>query len=178
MFKLYNSFLTLIISLILISCSKEDISLFYDQVDGKVFVRVDIIESSNKSIDQVDPSEYSFVKNFSPDKGHTVMYFVDNTETCTLFNAWFSMNIIKHTSKVVEADVKYGKVYDLKDHKVKYEIIQKNPLRVTYNLANGTQIVVEEAEKDIFFQAKDSWLFKSRNTVDTTFSKCSNLNLD
>ena len=69
-------------------------------------------------------------------------------------------------------------VYDLKDHKVKYEIIQKNPLRVTYNLANGTQIVVEEAEKDIFFKAKDSWLFKSRNTVDTTFSKCSNLNLD
>ena len=88
------------------------------------------------------------------------------------------MNIIKHTSKVVEADVKYGKVYDLKDHKVKYEIIQKNPLRVTYNLANGTQIVVEEAEKDIFFKAKDSWLFKSRNTVDTTFSNCSNLNLD
>jgi hypothetical protein len=88
------------------------------------------------------------------------------------------MNIIKHTSKVVEADVKYGKVYDLKDHKVKYEIIQKNPLRVTYNLANGTQIVVEEAEKDIFFKAKVSWLFKSRNTVDTTFSKCSNLNLD
>ncbi len=178
MFKLYNSFLTFIIALILISCSKEDISLFYDQVEGKVFVRVDIIESSNKSIDQVDPSEYSFVKNFSPDKGHTVMYFVDNTETCTLFNAWFSMNITKHTSKVVEADVKYGKVYDLKDHKVKYEIIQKNPLRVTYNLANGTQIVVEEAEKDIFFKAKDSWLFKSRNTVDTTFSKCSNLNLD
>ena len=95
MFKLYNSFLTFIIALILISCSKEDISLFYDQVEGKVFVRVDIIESSNKSIDQVDPSEYSFVKNFSPDKGHTVMYFVDNTETCTLFNAWFSMDIIK-----------------------------------------------------------------------------------
>ena len=178
MLKLYNSFLTLIIAIILISCSKEDISLFYDQVEDKVFVRVDIIESSNKSIDQVDPSEYSFVKNFSPDKGHTVMYFLDNTETCTLFNAWFSMNITKHTSKVVEADVRYGKVYDLKDHKVKYEIIQKNPLRVTYNLANGTQIVVEEAEKDIFFKAKDSWLFKSRNTVDTTFSKCSNLNLD
>ena len=166
MLKLYNSFLTLIITLILISCSKEDISLFYDQVEGKVFVRVDIIESSNKSIDQVDPSEYSFVKNFSPDKGHTVMYFVDNTETCTLFNAWFSMNIIKHTSKVVEADVKYGKVYDLKDHKVKYEIIQKNPLRVTYNLANGTQIVVEEAEKDICLQAQDRGLCKSRKSVD------------
>ena len=58
------------------------------------------------------------------------------------------------------------------------KLFKKNPLRVTYNLANGTQIVVEEAEKDIFFKAKDTWLFKSRNTVDTTFSKCSNLNLD
>ena len=133
MFKLYNSFLTLIISLILISCSKEDISLFYDQVDGKVFVRVDIIESSNKSIDQVDPSEYAFVKNFSPDKGHTVMYFVDNTETCTIFNAWYEMNILKHTSELVEADVKYGKIYDLKDHKVKYEIIQKNSSNAWYD---------------------------------------------
>ena len=111
MFKLYNSILTLIITLILISCSKEDVSLFYDQVEGKVFVRVDVIESLNKSIDQVDPSEYAFVKNFSPDKGHTVMYFVDNTQTCTLFNAWFSMNIINHTSKVVEANVKYCLLY-------------------------------------------------------------------
>ena len=97
-------------------------------------MRVDLIESSNKSIDQVDPSEYAFVKNFSPDKGHTVMYFVDNTETCTIFNAWYEMNILKHTSELVEADVKYGKIYDLKDHKVKYEIIQKNPLSRTLRL--------------------------------------------
>ena len=164
--------------LIFISCSKEDISLFYDQVEGKVFVRVDLLESSNKSIDQVDPSEYAFVKNFSPDKGHTVMYFVDNTETCTIFNAWYEMNILKHTSELAEADVKYGKIYDLKDHKVKYEIIQKNPLRVTYNLANGTQIIAQEIDKEIFYKAKDSWLYKSRNTIDTTFSKCSNLDLD
>ena len=106
------------------------------------------------------------------------MYFVDNTETCTIFNAWYQMSITKHTSKLVEADVKYGKIYDLKDHKVKYEIIQKNPLRVTYNLANGTQITAEEINKETFYKAKDRWLFKSRNTVDTTFSKCSNLNLD
>jgi len=178
MHKLNSSFLTIMFSLSLVYCSKEDISLFYDQVEGKVFVRVDLVESQNKSIDQVDPSEYAFVKNFSPDKGHTVMYFVDNTETCTLFNAWYSMSIVKHNSKVVEADVKYGKIYDLKDHKVKYEIIQKNPLRITYNLANGTQIIAEEVKKEIFFRAKDIWLFKSRNTVDTTFSKCSNLNLD
>ena len=178
MHKLNSAILTIVFSLSLVSCSKEDISLFYDKVEGKVFVRVDLVESQNKSIDQVDPSEYAFVKNFSPDKGHTVMYFVDNTETCTLFNAWYSMSIVKHTSKVVEADVKYGKIYDLKDHKVKYEIIQKNPLRVTYNLANGTQIIAEEVKKETFFRAKDSWLFKSRNTVDTTFSKCSNLNLD
>lgn len=178
MYKLNSSFLTIMFSLSLVYCSKEDISLFYDQVEGKVFVRVDLVESQNKSIDQVDPSEYAFVKNFSPDKGHTVMYFVDNTETCTLFNAWYSMSIVKHNSKVVEADVKYGKIYDLKDHKVKYEIIQKNPLRITYNLANGTQIIAEEVKKEIFFRAKDIWLFKSRNTVDTTFSKCSNLNLD
>ena len=84
MAKLYNICLTVVFSLFTLSCSKEDISLFYDQVDGKVFVRVDLIESLNKSIDQVDPSEYAFVKNFSPDKGHTVMYFVDNTETCTI----------------------------------------------------------------------------------------------
>lgn len=178
MTKLYNICLTISLSLFTLSCSKEDISLFYDQVDGKVFVRVDLIESLNKSIDQVDPSEYAFVKNFSPDKGHTVMYFVDNTETCTIFNAWYQMSITKHTSKVVEADVKYGKIYDLKDHKVKYEIVQKNPLRVTYNLANGTQIIAEEINKETFYKAKDSWLFKSRNTVDTTFSKCSNLDLD
>ena len=178
MHKLNSAILTIVFSLSLVSCSKEDISLFYDKVEGKVFVRVDLVESQNKSIDQVDPSEYAFVKNFSPDKGHTVMYFVDNTETCTLFNAWYSMSIVKHTSKVVEADVKYGKIYDLKDHKVKYEIIQKNPLRVTYNLANGTQIIAEEVKKETFFRAKDSWIFKSRNTVDTTFSKCSNLNLD
>ena len=178
MHKLNSVILTIMFSLSLVSCSKEDISLFYDKVEGKVFVRVDLVESQNKSIDQVDPSEYAFVKNFSPDKGHTVMYFVDNTETCTLFNAWYSMSIVKHTSKVVEADVKYGKIYDLKDHKVKYEIIQKNPLRVTYNLANGTQIIAEEVKKETFFRAKDSWIFKSRNTVDTTFSKCSNLNLD
>ena len=57
-------------------------------------------------------------------------------------------------------------------------IIQKNPLRVTYNLANGTQIIAEEINKETFYKAKDSWLFKSRNTVDTTFSKCSNLDLD
>ena len=178
MFKLYHQLLITFVSLIFLSCSKEDISLFYDQVEGKVFVRVDLIESSNKSIDQVDPSEYAFVKNFSPDKGHTVMYFVDNTETCTIFNAWYEMNILKHTSELVEADVKYGKIYDLKDHKVKYEIIQKNPLRVTYNLANGTQIIAQEIDKEIFYKAKDSWLYKSRNTIDTTFSKCSNLDLD
>ena len=178
MFKINFQLYTIIISLMFLSCSKDDISLFYDQVKGKVFVRVDLIESQNKSLDQVDPSEFAFVKNFSPNKGHTVMYFVDNSETCTMFNAWFDMNVIKHTSNVVEADVKYGKIYDLKDHKVKYEIIQKKPLRVTYNLANGTQIVAEEIEKAIFFKAKDSWLYKSRNTVDTTFSKCSNLNLD
>ena len=178
MLKIYNHLLLAVISLILLSCSKEDIYLFYDQVEGKVFVRVDLFESSNKSIDQVDPSEYAFVKNFSPDKGHTVMYFVDNTETCTIFNAWHEMRILKHTSNVVEADVKYGKIYDLKDHKVKYEIIQKNPLRITYNLANGTQIIAEEIDKETFYKAKDSWLFKSRNTVDTTFSKCSNLDLN
>ena len=178
MLKKYNHLLLAVISLFLLSCSKEDIYLFYDQVEDKVFVRVDLFESSNKSIDQVDPSEYAFVKNFSPDKGHTVMYFVDNTETCTIFNAWHEMSILKHTSKVVEADVKYGKIYDLKDHKVKYEIIQKNPLRITYNLANGTQIIAEETDKETFYKAKDSWLFKSRNTVDTTFSKCSNLDLN
>ena len=178
MFKIYFQLYTIIISLMFLSCSKDDISLFYDQVEGKVFVRVDLIELQNKSLDQVDPSEYAFVKNFSPDKGHTVMYFVDNTETCTIFNAWFDMNVIKHTSNFVEADVKYGKIYDLKEHKVKYEIIQKKPLIVTYNLANGTQIVAQEIEKAIFFKAKDSWLYKSRNTVDTTFSKCSNINLD
>ena len=178
MLKIYNHLILAVISLILLSCSKEDIYLFYDQVEGKVFVRVDLFESFNKSIDQVDPSEYAFVKNFSPDKGHTVMYFVDNTETCTMFNAWHEMSILKHTSNVVEADVKYGKIYDLKDHKVKYEIIQKNPLRITYNLANGTQIIAEEIDKETFYKAKDSWLFKSRNTVDTTFSKCSNLDLN
>ena len=87
-----------------LSCSRDDIFLFYDQVEGKVFVRVDLIESQNKSLDQVDPSEFAFVKNFSPNKGHTVMYFVDDSETCTIFNAWFEMNVIKHTSDVVEAD--------------------------------------------------------------------------
>ena len=53
MIKLYNHLLITFLLLIFISCSKEDISLFYDQVEGKVFVRVDLIESSNKSIDQV-----------------------------------------------------------------------------------------------------------------------------
>ena len=178
MFKIYFQLYTIIISLMFLSCSKDDISLFYDQVEGKVFVRVDLIESQNKSLDQVDPSEYAFVKNFSPDKGHTVMYFVDNTETCTTFNAWFDMNVIKHTSNVVEADVKYGKIYDLKEHKVKYEIIQREPMRITYNLATGTQITVEEISKDIFYEAKDEWLNMSRNTIDTTFSRCSNLNPD
>ena len=48
MIKLYNICLTIVLSLFTISCSKEDISLFYDQVDGKVFVRVDLIESLNK----------------------------------------------------------------------------------------------------------------------------------
>ena len=61
MIKLYNHLLITFVLLIFISCSKEDISLFYDQVEGKVFVRVDLIESSNKSIDQVDPSEYSLL---------------------------------------------------------------------------------------------------------------------
>jgi len=179
MIKILNyKYLFTLISLIAVSCSKEDIPLFYDEVDGKIFVRVDLIESINKTIDQIDPSEYAFVKNFSPEKGHTVMYFVDNSKTCTIFNAWFEMNILKHTPRVVEANVKYGKIYDLKDHKVRYEIVQKNPLRVTYNLANGTQIIAEEIERDFFFKAKDTWLYKSRNTVDTTFSRCSNLNLD
>ena len=164
--------------LIFISCSKENITLFYDKVEGKVFVRVDLIESQSKSIDQVDPSDYAFVKNFSPDTGHTVMYFVDNIESCTIFNAWFQMSILNHTSTSVEADVKYGRIYDLKDHKVKYEIIQNNPIRVTYNLANGTQITVQEVEKETFFKAKNDWLIKSKDTVDTTFSNCSNLNLN
>ena len=178
MFKILNNLLLSSMSLILLSCSKEDVSLFYDEVIGKIFVRVDQIESMNKSIDQIDPSEYAFVKNFSPEKGHTVMYFVESSQTCTIFNAWFQMNILKHTAKVVEANVKHGKIYDLKDHKVKYEIIQNTPLRVTYNLANGTQIIVEEIERELFFKAKESWVYKSRNTVDTTFSRCSNINLD
>ena len=162
----------------LFSCSKDDTRLFYDQVEGRLFVRVDLIESNNKSIDQVDPSEYAFVKNFNPEVGHTVMYFVDNTETCTQFNAWFYMDITKQLSNVVEADVKHGKIYDLRDHRVKYEIIQTEPMRITYNLANGSQIIVEEVFRDVFYQAKDDWLYKSRNTIDTTFSNCSNLNPD
>ena len=178
MIKILNTLLLSSMSFIFLSCSKEDVSLFYDEVNGKIFVRVDQIESMNKSIDQIDPSEHAFVKNFSPDKGHTVMYFVESSQTCTIFNAWFQMNILNHTARVVEANVKHGKIYDLKDHKVKYEIIRNTPLRVTYNLANGTQIIVEEVERELFFKAKESWLYKSRNTVDTTFSRCSNLNLD
>ena len=174
----FNALLISLITLFLMSCSKDDNSLFYDKVEGKVFVRVDLIESQEKSIDQINPSEYSFVKNFSPEKGHTVMYFVESRETCTLFNAWYNMSVSRHTPTIVEADVKHGKIYDLKDHKVKYEIIQKNPLRITYNLANGTQITVQEVNNEIFFKAKDDWMSKSKNTVDTTFSNCSNLNLN
>jgi hypothetical protein len=51
-------------------------------------------------------------------------------------------------------------------------------MRITYNLATGTQITVEEISKDIFYEAKDEWLNMSRNTIDTTFSRCSNLNPD
>lgn len=174
---LINSFIVL--SLIpLFSCSKDDTSLFYDQVQDKLFVRVDLIELDNKSIDQVNPTEYAFVKNFNPEVGHTVMYFVKNTETCTQFNAWIYMDVIKQSSNSVEANVKHGKIYDLKDHQVKYEIIQREPMRITYNLANGTQITVEEISKNIFYEAKDDWLYKSKNTVDTTFSRCSNLSPD
>ena len=106
------------------------------------------------------------------------MYFVENTETCTQFNAWIYMDITKQSSNSVEADVKHGKIYDLEDHRVKYEIIQREPMRITYNLATGTQITVEEISKDIFYEAKDEWLNMSRNTIDTTFSRCSNLNPD
>ena len=175
--KICNLFIS-ILSLFLISCSKDDVTLFYDKVEGKVFARVDLIESQEKSIDQINPSEFSFVKNFRPEKGHTVMYFVENRATCTLFNAWYNMNVTRQTNTIVEADVKHGKIYDLKDHKVKYEIIQNSPLRITYNLANGTQITVQEVNKEIFFKAKDEWLLKSKNTIDTTFSNCSNLNLN
>mgnify|MGYP001277929734 CR=1 FL=1 len=176
--KLLTYRFTILLFILLFSCSKDDTTLFYDQVQGKLFIRVDLIELNNKSINQVNPSEYAFVKNFNSETGHTVMYFLNNTETCTQFNAWVYMYITKQSSNAVEADVKHGKIYDLKDHQVKYEIIQREPMRITYNLANGTQITVEETSKDIFYEAKDDWLKKSRNTVDTTFSNCVNLNPD
>ena len=176
--KLLTHRYTLLLFILLFSCSKDDTPLFYDQVQGKLFVRVDLIELNNKSIDQVNPSEYAFVKKFNPEVGHTVMYFVENTVTCTQFDAWFHMDITKQSSNSVEADVKHGKIYDLEDHRVKYEIIQREPMRITYNLATGTQITVEEISKDIFYEAKDEWLNMSRNTIDTTFSRCSNLNPD
>ena len=61
MIKILYNLLLSSMSLILLSCSKEDVSLFYDEVIGKIFVRVDQIESMNKSIDQIDPSEYAFL---------------------------------------------------------------------------------------------------------------------
>ena len=50
MIKILYNLLLSSMSLILLSCSKEDVSLFYDEVIGKIFVRVDQIESMNKSI--------------------------------------------------------------------------------------------------------------------------------
>ena len=42
--KLLTHRYTLLLFIFLFSCSKDDTPLFYDQVQGKLFVRVDLIE--------------------------------------------------------------------------------------------------------------------------------------
>ena len=79
-------------------------------------MRVDLIELNNKSIDQVNPSEYAFVKKFNPEVGHTVMYFVENTETCTqlqnnhLIQLKLTSNMVKYMIlKIIKLNMKLFK---------------------------------------------------------------------